>query len=588
MAEAKHSPPKPPPAPKAAAAPPDPLIGMRLGEYVVEKAIGSGGMGLVYRGVQPLIGKTVAIKVLQWETARNPEEVQRLLAEAQLVNAIRHRGIVDIFAFGSTPDGRNYLVMELLEGDALDAVIARRAPLPINEVLDVLDEILDALSAAHAAGVIHRDLKPQNVFIVSPAHGKKYIKLLDFGLAKKSIEPGGKAAQTRASMIVGTPYYMSPEQARGEEVSPQTDLYALGVLAYEMLTSRLPFEAPTPYEVITQHLNTPAPHVRALEQSVPEELDEMIAHMLQKAPADRPATANEVRQELNRLRKRLQSDATQIGEPLPRPSSSAPRALIEEPDAPAAARPPARSQPALAPPPLYDYDESAPLEMLTPIPPRRAPSVQLGQPKPTAFEQAPLELADNPDGPSTMPFDAVSEDAPPTPRANDEGLELASLPPPVDDPEPEAKHVSKPPQPVRGSVSMRRSRADLPRDLKVPVARRKRSYKPLWGLAVALVVLLLGAYAALLFVPSLASSVPFDLSPLQLDKVRSLLPKSMPQMPKIQIVPAGEDSDGADGPNDAAPAKDEKGASGKAEPPPAKADPGEKDGKKPFLKPPSL
>ncbi|MGC4122218.1 MAG: protein kinase [Myxococcales bacterium] len=522
MAEAKHNPPKPPPAPPAS--PPNPLIGMRLGEYVVEKAIGSGGMGLVYRGMQPLIGKPVAIKVLQWETARNPEEVQRLLAEAQLVNAIRHRGIVDIFAFGSTPDGRNYLVMELLEGDALDAIIARRAPLPITEVLDILDEILDALGAAHAAGVIHRDLKPQNVFLVSPAHGKRYIKLLDFGLAKKSLTPGGKAAQTRASMIVGTPYYMSPEQARGEEVAPQTDLYALGVLAYEMLTSRLPFEAPTPYEVITQHLNTPAPQVRALEPSIPEELDEMIAHMLQKAPGDRPASAQEVRQNLNRLRKRLQSDATQIGEPLPRPPAHAQRALIEEPApeiANTARAPSGRPgpKPAAPPPPVAEEDES------------------------------PLELAD---GPSTMPFEATeppsdverrlasratSEDDSPLEldgSATPPALQSVLEPETVDD----ARPVSKPP--FRASASMRRSRADLPRDLKVPVARRKRNYKPLWGTFLVLLLLLVGAYAALLFKPELASEVPFDLAPLQLEKVRSLIP-AMPQMPKIQIVPAGEE-----------------------------------------------
>ncbi|HEY3445859.1 MAG TPA: protein kinase [Myxococcales bacterium] len=535
MAEAKHNSPKPAPAAASPApeASPDPLIGAHLGEYVVEKAIGSGGMGLVYRGMQPLIGKPVAIKVLQWETARNPEEVQRLLAEAQLVNAIRHRGIVDIFAFGTTPDGRNYLVMELLEGDALDAVIARRAPLPITEVMDVLDEILDALGAAHAAGVIHRDLKPQNVFIVSPAHGQRYIKLLDFGLAKKSLTPGGKAAQTRASMIVGTPYYMSPEQARGEEISPQTDLYALGVLAYEMLTSRLPFEAPTPYEVITQHLNTPAPRVRALERSIPEELDELIATMLQKAQGDRPRSAQDLRQELNRLRKRLQSDATQIGEPISRPPP--PRALIEEP--------------APAPPPrVSSLRSTPPVDLLPP---------------PVADDEEPLELAD---GPATMPFEAVGDpDAPSTPVGNmDAGpLELGGPPVPRDS-EPEPRPVSRPP--FRASASMRRSRADLPRDLKVPVARRKRNYKPLWGALVALLLLTLGAYAALLFRPDLAAAVPVDLSPLQLDKVRSMLP-AMPQMPKIQIVPGGED------PEPAAPPKDPKADPAAKDAPSGKADP---------------
>ncbi|MBI5546167.1 MAG: protein kinase [Deltaproteobacteria bacterium] len=290
----------------------DPLVGAQLGEYTVQHVIGSGGMGIVYRGVQPLIEKSVAIKVLLWEIARNPEEVQRLLAEARLVNSIRHRGIVDIYAFGETPDGRSYLVMELLEGDPLDKVIAERAPLVAAEVFGILDEVCDALSAAHGAGVIHRDLKPNNVFLVNPKHGARYVKLLDFGLAKKTLKPGGSASPTRASIVVGTPYYMAPEQARAQDVSPQTDLYALGVLAFELLTGKLPFEAPTPFEVIALHLNQEAPRVRSLEQSVPEELDEIVAQLLSKDPADRPSSAAWVRRELLRIRNRMQTDATQL------------------------------------------------------------------------------------------------------------------------------------------------------------------------------------------------------------------------------------------------------------------------------------
>jgi len=291
----------------------DPLLGAQLGEYLVQERLGAGGMGVVYGGIQPMIGKRVAIKVLQWDLARNPEEAQRLLAEARLVNAIRHRGIVDIFSSGELPDGRHYLVMELLEGDPLDKVIADRAPLAVNEVLQILEEVCDALAAAHGAGVIHRDLKPNNIFFVNPQHGARYCKLLDFGLAKKSLNAGGKAAQTRASMVVGTPYYMAPEQARGEPVSPQTDLYSMGVMSFEMLTGKLPFDAPTPFEVITMHLNSPAPLVSSLERSVPPDLDEIIAQMLNKVPSQRPPSAEYVRRELAHIKNRLQTDATHVG-----------------------------------------------------------------------------------------------------------------------------------------------------------------------------------------------------------------------------------------------------------------------------------
>lgn len=309
-------PPRRPPLPPGEGSPTvteDPLLGMQLGEYQVREVLGTGGMGVVYGALQPMIGKRVAIKVLQWEVARNPEEVARLLAEARLVNAIRHRGIVDIFNFGQLPDGRHYLVMELLEGEPLDKVIAARAPLEVDEVLQILDEVADALAAAHGAGVIHRDLKPNNVFLVTPPHGSRYVKLLDFGLAKKTSSPRGSAAQTRTDSVVGTPYYMAPEQARALPVSPQTDLYALGVMAFELLTGKLPFDGESPFDVISKHVNEPPPRVTAFERSVPVPLADLVDLLLAKDPAQRPESAAGVRRELQHLRHRLQADATQVG-----------------------------------------------------------------------------------------------------------------------------------------------------------------------------------------------------------------------------------------------------------------------------------
>ncbi|MHB8878189.1 MAG: serine/threonine-protein kinase, partial [Myxococcaceae bacterium] len=278
----------------------DPLLGARLGEYVVEERIGTGGMGIVYRGRQPEIGKAVAIKVLRPEIADDPEQVKRLLAEARAVNAIGHRGIIDIFSFGRLPDGRQYFVMELLNGVALDEEMARRGALPADEVLALLEDMLPALGAAHAAGVIHRDLKPSNLFLVSPPGGTPYLKLLDFGLARQSAIPGGRTPQTR-NVAVGTAEYMAPEQARGWDVGPFTDLYSVGVLAYEMVTGRLPFTGASPVETIIAHLEKTPERPSALVPGLLPELEELILHLLAKEPGDRPQTADAVRREVRRV-----------------------------------------------------------------------------------------------------------------------------------------------------------------------------------------------------------------------------------------------------------------------------------------------
>lgn len=276
----------------------DRLIGAKVGDYVVEARLGSGGMGVVYRGTHPVIGKAVAIKVLQREISRDPDHVRRLVSEARSVNAIRHRGIVDIFGFGELPDGRPYLVMELLDGVPLDQLVEHEAPLAPAAVIPLLLEVADALSAAHKVGVIHRDLKPSNVFMVTPQHGPRYVKLLDFGLAKQAEDPGGATPQTRASVMVGTPHYIAPEQARGESVSPATDLYSLGAMAFELLTRRPPFEGPSAIEIIYHHLKAQAPRPSSVVRGIPRALDQLVLRLMEKDPARRPSSAEEVRAEL--------------------------------------------------------------------------------------------------------------------------------------------------------------------------------------------------------------------------------------------------------------------------------------------------
>ncbi len=303
----------------------DVLVGKQLGDYVVKRRIGAGGMGIVYEGEHPVIGRKVAIKILRPDFAEGSRS-RDLASEARAAAAIRHRGIIDIFGFGSIPGLGQYLVMEYLDGAPLDEIIAQRAPMLEVEVVTVLDDLLGALGAAHAAGVIHRDLKPGNVFIVRDGSGNEYVKVLDFGLAKRAEAPNSTTPQTRASMMVGTPEYMAPEQACGQQVGPHTDLYAVGVIAFEMLTRRLPFEGTTPMAIAVHHVRTPPPLPSQYVDLNPE-LESLVMRLLAKTPEERPASAEAVRRELKVILKQLSGDATQLSQ---QPRGGAPSTVSQE------------------------------------------------------------------------------------------------------------------------------------------------------------------------------------------------------------------------------------------------------------------
>ena len=313
--------------------PRDTLRGQRLGDYEVQQIIGQGGMGIVYRGLQPVIQKNVAIKVLRREVSGDAVLVKRFLSEARAVNAIGHRNIIDIFTMGELPDGRPYIVMEFLEGTPLDAYLKERAPLPPLEAVELLLDIAAPLQAAHTAGVIHRDLKPSNVFLVKQSDGTRYLKLLDFGLAKQSFD--GHSAQTSAAMVTGTPDYMSPEQARGAEVSPRTDLYSLGVMAFEMITGTIPFRGTTPMDVLIQHVQSPPPKPSSKVDGIPQSLEDLVLSLLEKDPTARLAPTEKVRSELRVIQRELMNSATRLGTPLSEqrvPSVTGPRRPIVTPD----------------------------------------------------------------------------------------------------------------------------------------------------------------------------------------------------------------------------------------------------------------
>jgi eukaryotic-like serine/threonine-protein kinase len=291
--------------------------GMMVGEYQVEGLLGEGGMGRVYAAVHPLIAKRAAIKVLRPELSNDPVAVERFVREARSVNQIGHPNIVDIFAFGTLADGRHYFVMEWLQGESL-ATRVSRGPLPLPAALDVLDAIASALEAAHATGIVHRDLKPDNVFLSTGGGTAPMVKLLDFGIAKLlGTDPG--IDRTATGALIGTPAYMSPEQARGEQVDTRTDLYALGTVAFEVLTGQMVFGANTGAEMVARHLFERPRVVSSLRSDVPAPLDALITRLLAKEMTARPSLA-EVRDTI--ARSRSHASAPTVATPAVRPSRS--------------------------------------------------------------------------------------------------------------------------------------------------------------------------------------------------------------------------------------------------------------------------
>lgn len=264
--------------------------GTLVGEYRIEAKIGEGGFGCVYAAVHPLIGKRAAVKVLNRQWSSNPQMVSRFIAEARAVNQIRHKGIIDIFAFGTIADGRQYYVMELLDGMTLDSYLKVRGPLPPEEAIPILRQVARAIDAAHAAGIAHRDLKPENVFLTFDEDGLPEPKLLDFGIAKLMDEGAMSGHQTRTGTPMGTPHYMSPEQCRGQNVDPRTDIYSFGIMVYEALTGQLPFDGENVVELLFKQTSAPAPRMSSVRTELAAALDEPVLHMLEKDPAARPAS----------------------------------------------------------------------------------------------------------------------------------------------------------------------------------------------------------------------------------------------------------------------------------------------------------
>ena len=279
------------------------LTGTTISRYEVLESIGGGGMGVVYKALDTRLGRTVALKFLPPELTRDPDAKERFLQEARAASALDHPNVCTIHEIGETEEDQLYLAMACYDGETLRRRIERE-PLSLDEATDIAKQVAQGLAKAHRQGIIHRDVKPANVMLT----GDGVVKILDFGLAKLA----GTAALTRTGLSLGTPAYMSPEQARGDEVDARTDVWSLGVLLYEMIAGRRPFPGDNDQAVLYALLNEPPKPLPALRVDVPPELERIVSRMLAKDPAERYPAMADVIADLRKLRNEPSTGTLQI------------------------------------------------------------------------------------------------------------------------------------------------------------------------------------------------------------------------------------------------------------------------------------
>lgn len=320
----------------------DPRIGKLVGgRYHLDAVLGEGGMATVFRAHHTVINRIVAVKLLHPHIARDQRIRERFAREARSAAAIAHPNVIEIYDFGDTEEGIPYLVMELLEGDALRKLV-ERGPLPLDLAVDIAIQLLRGLARAHDLGVAHRDIKPENAFVQTRADGSVVAKLVDFGIAYSR----GDARLTDIGDIIGTPQYVAPERLKGIESGAPADLYSFGVMLFEMVTGQLPFQADGLPGWIMMHLETAPPRPSQLRPEIPADLERLILELLAKEPKDRPVDARAALDALERLRPTLGPErSTHVGLPSTRASTSPP--------------------PGIAPPRMEDEWTRA-----TPLPPR--------------------------------------------------------------------------------------------------------------------------------------------------------------------------------------------------------------------------
>jgi eukaryotic-like serine/threonine-protein kinase len=265
------------------------------GKYRLDAKVAAGGMGTVYRASRLMIGDTVAVKVLHPEHVADAGATERFRREAQAAARLKHPNAVQIYDFGVTDDGLVYLVMELVEGESLRQIIRGQGPLTPSAAAEVMRQACAAIDEAHRQSIIHRDIKPDNIIVSHVGNGLR-VKVLDFGIAK--LRDMAATNMTQTGSVMGTPHYMSPEQCVGEELDGRSDVYSLGVVLYEMLAGVVPFNSPTSTAVVVQHVTQAPPPLRAINMSIPDAVERVVRHALEKRREDRPPSAGALAEEL--------------------------------------------------------------------------------------------------------------------------------------------------------------------------------------------------------------------------------------------------------------------------------------------------
>jgi len=275
----------------------DPFIGRDIlnGQFHILQKIGTGGMGSVYKALQPAMNRMVAVKILHPKLANRKDLVSRFRREARAMSHLTHPNTVKVFLYGELEDGSLYIIMEFLDGKNLNQTVRGEGALPLDRALPILIQACGALDEAHKQGIVHRDLKPENIFLCTQGGMKDFAKVLDFGLAKvteREMRPGSLIL-TQEGMVFGTPEFMSPEQAQGKVLGPQSDVYSLAVILYEVLTGKLPFEAKSAMEYIQMHVTQPPMPLaqRAPDKSFPPLLWPVLNRAMAKKAEDRFASA---------------------------------------------------------------------------------------------------------------------------------------------------------------------------------------------------------------------------------------------------------------------------------------------------------
>jgi eukaryotic-like serine/threonine-protein kinase len=403
---------------------PDPFVGKVIdGRYEIQARIGEGGMGVVYKARQTSIDRVIALKMLNQQMAQDPTWVQRFYNEAKACSRLQHPNTIRMFDFGQTTDGRLFMTMEFLDGVALRTAL-QNGPMAPQRVVKILIQCCASLAEAHSIGIIHRDIKPDNVFLLNMAGSPDFVKLLDFSVAKL-LE--GDRMSTQAGVVFGTPQYMSPEQGRGLPLDARSDLYALGILAFEMLTGTVPYNDENPMTVIQMHIRSEVP---PMPQTVPYSVQAIVRRAMEKDPARRYQSSGEMMQHCQQVFSELNQGGVSVGAGGMMKTAFAPGLqAMQPPPQQMMGQPPMGQQPMMGAPP-QGFVQASPMQktmIAQPSPfaggmpqggmPMQQPPMQQGGPPPGGFVQA-----------SPMQKTIVAGMAPPLPVGS--GPQNPMMPPP--------------------------------------------------------------------------------------------------------------------------------------------------------------